>query len=248
MVHSKIAYLTERAFREIEGVGDFKLDYGPGDTDDEWGYASRPIRGSRRPSNHSWGLAVDLNAQDWPMGQSRNNPPQWLVDIMATHGFSWGGKWSRPDPMHFEWMGTPSDADKLARALLLHDKAMQDGTAPAPAAPAVPAGPPKPAAIRRWMSGVLIPFASNLPDLNPSVTGQNLHIVRLQQVLNVLIDAGLAEDGLYNQQTIDAVVRFQRFFKVPMDTTLADGDFPGAFGRFSRWYAVHVLKDINAGK
>src|SRR5688572_21604509 len=25
-----------------------------------WGFCNRPIRGTRRPSNHSWGLAVDL--------------------------------------------------------------------------------------------------------------------------------------------------------------------------------------------
>jgi len=27
-----------------------------------WGYASRPIAGTRVPSNHSWGLAIDINA------------------------------------------------------------------------------------------------------------------------------------------------------------------------------------------
>ena len=255
LVHSKIKYLTERAFREIEAPspfnpgGAFKLDYGPNDTDDEWGYANRAIRGTNRPSNHSWGLAIDLNAQDWPMGQSRNRPPQWLVDIMATHGFAWGGKWRRPDPMHFEFMGTPADADRLSRALLLHDAGV---TTPKPVEPP-PVNPvPEdvdPVAVRRWMAGVLIGYVGAFPDLNPSAQENNQwHIVRLQQAINLVTGHGLREDGVYGHNTTQAVVNFQRFFKVPLDPTGEDGDFPGAFHRFSRWFMVHILKDIRDQK
>jgi D-alanyl-D-alanine carboxypeptidase len=37
----------------------FKYDIKKGQT---WGFANRPIRGTRTPSNHSWGLAVDINS------------------------------------------------------------------------------------------------------------------------------------------------------------------------------------------
>jgi hypothetical protein len=56
-------------------------------------------------SSHSWGIAVDINVDVNPLGGKPHQDPR-LVAIMASHGFSWGGRWLRPDGAHFEWVGT----------------------------------------------------------------------------------------------------------------------------------------------
>lgn len=141
LVHRDIAPLVGAAVAEIEAKG-FLFDQGPADVDDDWGYANRPIRGSSRPSNHSWGLAIDINAQDYPMGQSAHRPPQWVVDVFYRYGFGWGGGWSRPDPMHFEFGGTPADAARL-RAAIANATALPP-TTPLPPPKPVPTPPPTP--------------------------------------------------------------------------------------------------------
>lgn len=83
------------------------------------GYACRSIRGSSRPSNHSWGLAVDLNWNRNPMGiPFRCEIPPGVVHLWEAAGFYWGGRYKvRPDTMHFEYVGTPrSVAGALAEA------------------------------------------------------------------------------------------------------------------------------------
>lgn len=94
-----------------------------------WGYACRAIRGSTTPSNHSWGLAVDLNAPTNPMlvGQPgwkalhdshRTDMPEWLPPLWKSLMFRWGGDYShRQDAMHFEFMGTPADAARITATL-----------------------------------------------------------------------------------------------------------------------------------
>ncbi len=80
-----------------------------------WGFANRPIRGTRRPSNHSWGLAVDLNAPANPMGTTLvTDMPAWMVELWTSKGFRWGGDYrGRKDAMHYEFLGTPEDAQRL---------------------------------------------------------------------------------------------------------------------------------------
>ncbi len=56
-------------------------------------------------STHSWGIAVDINVDVNPLGAKPHQDPR-LVAIMAAHGFTWGGRWLRPDGAHFEWVGT----------------------------------------------------------------------------------------------------------------------------------------------
>ncbi len=77
-----------------------------------WGFACRSIRGSSSPSNHSWGLAVDLNSLANPMGPSlRTDMPAWMPELWTRHGFRWGGTYAtRKDAMHYEYMGTPAGA------------------------------------------------------------------------------------------------------------------------------------------
>lgn len=112
-VHELIAPIIKYLIDETERRG-YLLDHGHGDQNDDWSYANRPIRGKRTPSEHSWGLAVDIDATQFPMG-SKKRLPQWIVDLWKAHGFDYGGDWKgRADPMHFEFNGWPSDARRIA--------------------------------------------------------------------------------------------------------------------------------------
>lgn len=75
-------------------------------------YNVRYIRGSRtKLSIHSWGLAIDLNATNNPLGLTRQaamakglQPFTKLFDeIWADAGWTCGVNFSRSDGMHFEY-------------------------------------------------------------------------------------------------------------------------------------------------
>jgi hypothetical protein len=53
-------------------------------------------------SRHAWGAAVDINASSNPVGSSGNQDRR-LIETMRRWGFTWGGDWLVPDPMHFEF-------------------------------------------------------------------------------------------------------------------------------------------------
>lgn len=78
-------------------------------------YNCRPIGGTRSPSRHSWAVALDINWQINPMRRPlTTNIPRWMIDLFETYGFAWGGNYSgTPDTMHFEFMGTPAQADQM---------------------------------------------------------------------------------------------------------------------------------------
>jgi len=113
-VHRGIAPLVLEGLRRSEDV----LGY---DVRMLGGYASRPIRGSTSaPSNHSWGLAVDINWDRNPMvvGALVTDLPPGMVAVWKGLGFGWGGDYhSRKDAMHFEFMGTPAQAAALVATL-----------------------------------------------------------------------------------------------------------------------------------
>lgn len=92
-----------------------------------WGYANRPIGGTRSASGHSWGTDIDLNAPTNPHASAawhRRNArgtrpfglalscdiPERVIRMWEDNGFTWGGRWSNPDPMHFEFRGNTGDA------------------------------------------------------------------------------------------------------------------------------------------
>jgi hypothetical protein len=52
-------------------------------------------------SSHAWGTAIDLNVSTNHLGMDPSQPAE-LIDVMASHGFVWGGDWLLPDGMHFE--------------------------------------------------------------------------------------------------------------------------------------------------
>lgn len=101
-------------------------------------------------SNHSYGLALDINTSANPLvtyygknGKSacatpmKTDMPQWVVQVAQKWGLYWGGYgWSRgcsspaemktakyADPMHFEFNGTP----ELARTILLRNNGRLGG-------------------------------------------------------------------------------------------------------------------------
>ena len=57
-------------------------------------------------SRHAWGAAVDINAASNPVGSAGTQDPR-LVGVMLEWGFTWGGDWLVPDPMHFEYGISP---------------------------------------------------------------------------------------------------------------------------------------------
>jgi hypothetical protein len=64
-------------------------------------YYPRFIAGSTKLSNHSFGLALDLNVPGNQRG-TVGGMDRGVVAIFKKWGFGWGGDWSYTDPMHFE--------------------------------------------------------------------------------------------------------------------------------------------------
>lgn len=62
----------------------------------------RPVRNGNQMSAHSYGLAIDINAESNRLG----TPPtmsQELVNCFTEFGFDWGGHFHRQDGMHFSY-------------------------------------------------------------------------------------------------------------------------------------------------
>jgi len=69
-------------------------------------YNPRLVRGSTSSlSAHAYGTAIDLNARENPLGQGPTDDQRRLAAVFEEHGWYWGDRFSRRDPMHFEWIG-----------------------------------------------------------------------------------------------------------------------------------------------
>ncbi len=64
-------------------------------------YYPRFIAGTTTLSNHSFGLALDLNVPGNQRG-TVGEMDRGVVAIFQKWGFAWGGDWGYTDPMHFE--------------------------------------------------------------------------------------------------------------------------------------------------
>jgi hypothetical protein len=101
--HATIVEMLRGAMNEL-------METGLGHLVDPAGYAGcwnpRYIRATTGTpagiSRHAWGAALDLNAASNPVGSAGTQDPR-LVATMADWGFTWGGDWLVPDPMHFEF-------------------------------------------------------------------------------------------------------------------------------------------------
>jgi hypothetical protein len=69
-------------------------------------YNYRRVSGSGRLSTHAWGAGVDLdpdrNGLGRPYDENAGMMPMAVVHIFEAEGWRWGGKFSRPDCMHFQ--------------------------------------------------------------------------------------------------------------------------------------------------
>lgn len=78
---------------------------------DQWGvsifggaYNYRLTRGGNTLSSHSWACAIDLDPANNSLGDST---PKFagvpaVLKAFADEGWTWGGRWSRPDAMHWQ--------------------------------------------------------------------------------------------------------------------------------------------------
>ena len=141
-VHRELAPILAWVVGEAERRG-YLFDHGPSDVDDDWGYNVRRIAGSSSWSYHSAGAAVDIDAQEYPQGQRRRVPPAWLISLFLQWGWSWGGEFGNPDPMHFEFRGTVERARQLVAMLAASDVQQR----PVPVPPGTPSPQPQPATV-----------------------------------------------------------------------------------------------------
>ena len=76
----------------------------------------RTVRGAKRQSAHSYGIAIDIctdysNYWLWSNPRAKETDrigyekriPMYIVEIFERHGFIWGGRWSHYDTLHFEF-------------------------------------------------------------------------------------------------------------------------------------------------
>ena len=65
----------------------------------------RPKRVNGDLSVHSWGLAIDINADTNPMHRPMiTDMPDAFVKAFTDQGFTWGGHFATPDPMHYQYV------------------------------------------------------------------------------------------------------------------------------------------------
>lgn len=141
-VHQLVAPIVDHLLRWLEAHRGRALD-----KDGNWGLAVRPIRGRETAayagvvdawSNHSGGLAVDVEAPRNPMGVTGRGdfPPGWLEECHR-YGFAWGagvpdGDYlDRPDRMHVEFIGTPAQAREYLAQLAGASSSTTSSSAPA---------------------------------------------------------------------------------------------------------------------
>lgn len=124
-VHKDVAELVKGFLTEITSKG-YRVD---GRADD-WGYCLRANRNNPTVlSNHSWGIAIDLNSVANPNthdGRIHTDMPKWVVDAARRWGFEWGGDYrgTTKDPMHFEVMKSRAATQQFVRDLMKFFKAL----------------------------------------------------------------------------------------------------------------------------
>lgn len=105
-IHRLAAPSLRQALLEIEkaGLGKYVKTYAGG-------YYPRFVRGSSTNlSSHSYGTSVDINAGENPQGSQGTAEQARLAPYFEKYGWYWGKNFSKPDPMHFEYVMRPKGA------------------------------------------------------------------------------------------------------------------------------------------
>lgn len=148
----QLAVMTKILIDRTEAMG---YDVKPGST---WGAACRPIGNTSKPSDHSKGKAIDINAPRNPYasaawhrrnaGKARSDTlpfgmrvvtdiPESVIRLWEAYGWYWGGRYrSHPDGMHFSYMGSEADAAR-------HTAQLQGGRPSVPSIPIKPGDSPE---------------------------------------------------------------------------------------------------------
>ena len=97
--HCLLVEVFQEIFQEIKnkGLEDEAKNFGGI-------YARRSIRDRPSfPSTHSFGIAIDLEPQKYPLGSDKRMPEE-LIKTFEQWGFFYGGDFkSRKDPQHFQY-------------------------------------------------------------------------------------------------------------------------------------------------
>lgn len=180
-----------------------------------WGYANRPISGTRIPSNHSWGLGLDLNAPKNPYSyRFVTDMPSWMPALWKRFGFRWGGDYrGKKDTMHYEFMGTPADARRLTE---IARREFGKATAPAP----TPAQKPS-------TSNTTETIVKALPVLKSGTSGYH---VRVLQGLLLAARHPVTVDGEFGKGTEDHVRAYQRARSLAADGIVGEATWKRLLG------------------
>jgi hypothetical protein len=96
-VHKAIAQVVQETFEALSAAAWSHLRTYDG------GYAWRVQRGSTsKLSMHSFGAALDFDAKTNGLGR-KGDMHRDVIRTFREHGWTWGGEWKRPDPMHFQF-------------------------------------------------------------------------------------------------------------------------------------------------
>lgn len=105
-IHIRCADSLTRCLSEIpkqfspQEIEKYQLDIYGG------GFNFRLMRNGRSLSMHSWGCAIDISHLiNWygrKYDASKDMMPAKVIQIFKNEGWTWGGKWSTADGMHFQ--------------------------------------------------------------------------------------------------------------------------------------------------
>jgi hypothetical protein len=107
-MHNKAAAALQRALQSLVSAS---LDDQILTCAGTWVARHKTWNPARSLSPHSWGIAIDINAE-WngygvrPPALGQIGSVRELIPYFAAEGFFWGGNFSTPDGMHFEYART----------------------------------------------------------------------------------------------------------------------------------------------
>lgn len=162
-------------------------------------YNPRFIRGSTTKwSNHAYGAAIDLNAEDNGFGKGHGTIPQPVIDAFKRQGARWGGDYKgRTDPMHFEFCDNGGQVVAPVQRLADAPPADSDSDADSDADPPAAKPPTR-------------PDDPGIPDLPDDVPGPTEHglwaLVKRWKGRLSLGGLGGAGIGLYDWRAITVIL------------------------------------------